>query len=145
MYSRSQNKVPVRIRRTLIVLSMIHSIIREGTLEPCNLHLVLSTCKDYVSLSWIQCTKDPSDRAIVSTLFCGVCQQYESKIASMRNYSATSVRGSQNHKTITYWTTPKVNSILLQLPGATKASIHIYAPIVHCLMTMDTCQLAGDD
>ena len=39
MYGTNQNKkLPFRIRRTL------HSIITEGTLEPCHLHLVLSTC-----------------------------------------------------------------------------------------------------
>ena len=36
-YGRSQNKIPVRIRRTLVV-------IRGRHFESCHLHLVLSTC-----------------------------------------------------------------------------------------------------
>ncbi len=35
------------------------------------------------SLFWLRCNKDPTDRSQVSTLFCGVCQQYESKIVGM--------------------------------------------------------------
>ena len=35
-------KFPFRIRRTLVVT--LRRVITEGTLEPCYLHLVLSTC-----------------------------------------------------------------------------------------------------
>ena len=71
--------------------------------------------REYQTSLWLRCTKDPTDKASVSTLFCGICQQQERKIESMRNYSAAWVRGSLNQKQATSWTTPEVNNI--QLPS----------------------------
>lgn len=103
--------------------------------------------KDYQSLSWLQCTKDPIDRTIVSTLFCRVCRQYESKIESMRNYSAAWVRGSLNHKTSNILDHTRSEqhtaSMSYQRIATAKASnqpLQSYAPIARCLLTMDTCQ-----
>ncbi len=54
--------------------------------------------REHHSLLWLSCKKDPSDRSIVSTLYCEVCQKYESKFEGLRNYSAW-INRSANHKT----------------------------------------------
>ena len=42
---RVKIKFPFRIRRTLVVYIYYRNVIKEGTFEPCHLHLkMLSTC-----------------------------------------------------------------------------------------------------
>ena len=68
LYGTSQNKVPM----VLIVLSMpLHNVIREGTLEPCHLHLVLSTCPTIMFnnnfYEQLQCTPHNSNPLILNS------------------------------------------------------------------------------
>ena len=104
--------------------------------------------KDYRSLSWLQCTKDSTDRSMVSTLFCEVCRQYERKIECMRNYSAAWVKGSLNHQTsniLDHAKSEQHTASMAYLRTATakasNLSIQSYAPIAHFLLTMDCAKL----
>ena len=62
-YSRRQIKVPIRNRRTLVVLSVGRvrvgrvRVITEDTLEPCHLRLVLSTSLIALALAAVSITK----------------------------------------------------------------------------------------
>ena len=47
----------------------------------------------------MRCTKDDDDKSLVSTLWCDVCRQHEARITGMRNFSASWITGSTNHRT----------------------------------------------
>ena len=54
---------------------------------------------DYQSFSWLRCDKEKNDKGVVSTLWYEICQRYESKICSLKNYSKSWIEGFENHRT----------------------------------------------
>ena len=104
--------------------------------------------REHQSLLWLCCEKDPSDRTIVSTLFCQVCRQYESKIEGMRNYSAAWVNGSANHKTSNIVDHAKSEQHSAAMAHLRKTQAHAsnqplstYSPIALCFSTIDAGQM----
>ena len=54
--------------------------------------------KDYGTLSWLRCVKDPSNRTLVSELWCEVCRKYEARIFGSKNFSKVSKAGFQHYR-----------------------------------------------
>ena len=98
---------------------------------------------DYQSVLWLRCTKDDTDRSLVST-WCDVCRQYKAKITGMRNFSSCWITGSANHRTSSIVDHARseqhVASMAHMRTARAKANnepIESYAPIARYLMTMD--------
>ena len=99
---------------------------------------------NYQSVLWLQCTKDDNDKSVVSTLWCDVCQRYETRITGMRNFSASWITGSTNHRTRSIVDHAKSEQHVASMAHmraahakANNESIERYAPIARYLMTMD--------
>ena len=99
---------------------------------------------DYQSVLWLRCTKDDDDKSLVSTLWCDVCRQYKARITGMRNFSASWIAGSTNHRSSSIVDHAKseqhVASMAHMRTARAKANneqIESYAPIARYLMTMD--------
>ena len=55
--------------------------------------------KEHQSLTWLRAEMDGQDKFLVSTLWCAVCRQYETRICGHKNFSRAWIDGSNNHKT----------------------------------------------
>ena len=61
--------------------------------------------REHQSMAWLRAEMDDQDKscckiaAIVSTLWCIVCRQYETRICGLKNVSRAWIDGSSNHKT----------------------------------------------
>lgn len=55
--------------------------------------------KEHQSLTWLCAEMDGKDKFLVSTLWCAVCRQYETRICGHKNFSRAWIDGSSNHKT----------------------------------------------
>ena len=55
--------------------------------------------KDHQSMVWLRAHMDAQDKSLVSTLWCAVCQKYESQLTGHKNFSTAWIHGSSNHKT----------------------------------------------
>ncbi len=104
--------------------------------------------REHHSLLWLSCKKDPSDRSIVSTLYCEVCQKYESKIEGLRNYSAAWINGSANHKTsniLDHAKSEQHSAAMAHLrqvqAQASNQPLSTYSPIVRCFVSIDPSQM----
>jgi len=102
--------------------------------------------KEHQSLLWLSCEKDPSDRRLISKLFCEICKRYESKIEGMRNYSAAWIT---NHKTSNILDHAKseqhssaMNHFRMAQAKASNQPLTSYSPIARCLSTLDVGQKA---
>ena len=47
--------------------------------------------RDHLTLSWLRCEKDRSDRGLVDLIWCEACRKYESRICSSKNFSKVSL------------------------------------------------------
>jgi len=54
---------------------------------------------DHKTLTWLCCDKETGNACIVSLLWCEVCQSYERKICSNKNFSRVWIDRSGNHRT----------------------------------------------
>ena len=43
--------------------------------------------QDYQAVTWLRCSMDSTNKSVVSTLWCSVCKQYESRIEGLKNFS----------------------------------------------------------
>ena len=55
--------------------------------------------REHQSLTWLRAEMDDQDKSLVSTLWCAVCGQYETRICGLKNVSRAWISGSSNHKT----------------------------------------------
>ena len=55
--------------------------------------------REHQSLTWLRAEMDDQEKSLVSTLWCAVCGQYETRICGLKNFSRARISGSSNHKT----------------------------------------------
>ena len=55
--------------------------------------------RDHQSMTWLRAEMDDHNKSLVSSLWCVVCRQYESRVCGLKNFSRAWIDGSSNHKT----------------------------------------------
>ena len=55
--------------------------------------------REHQSMTWLCTEVDNRDRSLVSTLWCVVCRQYETRICGLKNFSTAWIDGLCNYKT----------------------------------------------
>ena len=105
--------------------------------------------KEHSTLHWLQCDRDRADRSLLSTLWCKVCREYESKIVGMRNFSSAWISGSSNHRTsnIVDHANSAQHQAAMNLMRTATAKAHnqpiqSYAPVARALLTIDDAEKA---
>ena len=73
---------------------------------------------EHHTLMWLRCDKDKRDKTLVAHLWCSTCREYQSRICSMKNYSAAWVTGSENQRTSNSTNYQKVWYKLYSCPNA---------------------------
>ena len=104
--------------------------------------------REYQTLHWLRCEKDPDDRSLVSTLWYVVCRKYEKRIISLRNYSDAWVKGSTNHKTSNIVDHARsdchvsaMSHMRTDVSKANNETVETYAPIARMLLKLDDQEL----
>lgn len=94
---------------------------------------------------WLWCDKDETDKSLVSTLWCEICQRYENRLKGMRNYSGAWISGSTNNKTSNVIDHSKSDQHTFSMARfetdrakAQRKSVQTYTPIARALLTLDT-------
>ena len=85
---------------------------------------------------------DSTDKTLVSTLWCAVCKQYESRLESLKNFSRAWIDGSTNQKTsniIDHALSDQHKTAMARLreerARSAKLPVAAYAPIAHNLQS----------
>ena len=98
--------------------------------------------KEYQAVTWLRCSMDSTDNSVVSTLWCAVCKQYESRIEGLKNFSRAWIVGSTNHKTsniIDHATSDQHKAAMARLneerARSAKLPVASYAPIARSLQS----------
>ena len=95
---------------------------------------------EHQSLSWLKCETNKADKNLVARLYCSACREYQTKICSMKNYSAVWVNGSDNQYTsnlLDHATSGQHKKAMAELhtaqARASRTPVVQYAPIAHAL------------
>ena len=98
--------------------------------------------KNYQSMMWLRAEIDDKDRSVVSTLWCVVCWEYETRIRGSKTFSWAWIKGSSNHKTsnIIDHTDSEPNKTAIMYFHRDQAksrneAITSYSPIAHSLLS----------
>ena len=93
------------------------------------------------SLTWLQCDKDPSDKTLISELWCEPCRKYEARMKGQKNFSNAWIRGTSNQRTsnvIDHASSNQHKTSMAYLKAdLAKANNQSFSPIAHSLMNMD--------
>ena len=96
------------------------------------------------TLTWLRCDTERGNACVISLLWCEVCQSYERKICSQKNFSKVWIDGSGNHRTsnvIDHATSSQHKAAMecLKFDQAKKCQqpLSAVAPIVGSLMKLD--------
>ena len=97
---------------------------------------------DYRAMSWLRCSMNSTDKTLMSTLWCAVCKQYESRLESLKNFSRAWIDGSTNQKTsniIDHASSNQHKTAMARLreerARSAKLPVAAYAPIAHSLQS----------
>ena len=103
--------------------------------------------REHDTMLWLYCDNDKADRLLVSTLWCKVCRDYETKIAGMRNYSCAWIEGSCNHRTSNIVDHAKsdqhkaaMNNMHKAMAKARNEPVCSYSAVAKALLTIDDAE-----
>ena len=99
------------------------------------------------TLTWLQCDKDRDDRGLVSLLWCSACREFQDRICSLKNYSATWANGSANQRTsnvLDHAGLDAHKAVMSRLrtakARARNEDITTYAPIARSMLTLQEAE-----
>ena len=99
------------------------------------------------NLTWLRCDKDPSNKSLVSVLWCEPCRKYEAQIKGQKNFSSVWIQGTSNQRTSSVVNHANSNqhkaamaNLKADLAKATNKSVTSFSLIGRSLMNMNaTC------